>query len=77
LQGRTKRILEKADGRVRCREPFELKKPPPGSASTYPAFEAVVVNGMTEIIQHRRMEPVFYITDDAAVWERYRAIGCD
>jgi hypothetical protein len=33
------------------------------------SYEVVTVNGITEIIEHRKMEPLFYVTDDAAVWE--------
>ena len=27
------------------------------------------VNGITDIIEFRKMEPVFYMTDDPAVWK--------
>ena len=33
----------------------------------YPSYEVITANGMTEIIEHRRMEPLFYINDDADV----------
>jgi hypothetical protein len=76
LQDAKKQIIEKADGTVKCKEPFRLKNPPQGFASGYPSYEAITVNGMTEIIEHRKMEPIFYITDDNAVWKQYSAIGC-
>jgi hypothetical protein len=76
LQDTKKRILEKEDGRATCNEPFQLKNPPQGFAPGYPAYEAITVNGMTEIIEHRKMEPIFYITDDTAVWKQYLAVGC-
>jgi hypothetical protein len=69
-------ILKKVDAKVKCREPFQLKNPPRGSASGYPSYEAITVDAATEIIEHRKMEPIFYITDDTAVWEQYRQNGC-
>jgi hypothetical protein len=36
----------------------------------YPGYEVVTVDGMTEVIEHRRMEPIFYITDDPQVKQR-------
>jgi hypothetical protein len=76
LQNAKGQILEQAAGKEKCREPFQLKNPPQGFPSGYPMYEGVTVNGTTEMIEHRKMEPVFYITDDPAVWKEYRAIGC-
>jgi len=33
----------------------------------YPMYEILTANGITEIIEHRRMEPIFYISDDPEV----------
>ena len=35
----------------------------------YPAYVVITVNGVPDIIEHRRMEPVFYVTDDPAIWK--------
>lgn len=40
------------------------------SLSDYPAYVTITVNGVTDIIEHRRMEPIFYVTDDPAVWKK-------
>jgi hypothetical protein len=69
-------ILKKENGKMRCRAPFELENPPLGFPSGYPAYEAITVNGITEIIEHKKMEPMFYVTDDTAVWKQYESIGC-
>ncbi len=69
-------MLKKVDGKVKCKEPFQLKNPPRGFASGYPSYEAITVDDTTEIIEHRKMEPIFYITDDTAVWKQYRESGC-
>jgi hypothetical protein len=41
-----------------------------------PRYTEIVVKGTSEMIEHRKMEPVFYITDDPAVWKEYRTVGC-
>ena|ERR1700722_9323802 len=33
----------------------------------YPAYEIETANGITEVTEFKRMEPVFYISDDSAV----------
>ncbi len=76
VQDTKKQILKKEDGKMKCYEPIQLKNPPQGFAPGYPAYEAITVNGLTEMIEHRKMEPLFYITDDTAVWKQYRTIGC-
>jgi hypothetical protein len=76
LQDKNKQAIEKENGKVRCKNPFQLKNPPQGFTSGYPSYEAVTVNGITEIIEHKKMEPIFYVTDDPAVWKQYQSIGC-
>lgn len=75
LQDTKGQTLEKADGEVKCREPFHLN-PRQGSALEEPAYEGIIVNGTTEMIEHKKMEPIFYVTDDPIVWRQYRANGC-
>jgi len=69
LRNKKGQVLAKVNGKVKGSEPFQLKDPPPGFPPGYPAYEVVTVNGITEIIEHRKMEPIFYITDDPAVWK--------
>jgi hypothetical protein len=76
LRDKNGQIMKKENGKMRCRAPFQLKNPPQGYSPDYPAYEAITVNGVTEIIEHRKMEPIFYVTDDAAVWKQYESIGC-
>jgi hypothetical protein len=49
--------------------PFKLEHPPQGFPPGYPAYEVITVNGVIDIIEHRKMEPIFYATDDPAVWK--------
>ena len=59
----------KMSGTIRDSAPSQLKHPPPGFPTGYPAYEVVTVNGITEIIEHRKPEPRFYVTDDPGVWK--------
>jgi hypothetical protein len=61
-------IVTKVDGKVKSSGPFQLKHPPQGFPPGYPAYEVITANGITEIIEHRKMEPIFYVTDDPSVW---------
>ena len=68
LKDTKKRKLAEMTGTQKGLEPLKLKHPRPGFPPGYPAYEIITVNGITEIIEHRQMEPIFYITDDPAVW---------
>ena len=69
LQDTKGKIRTKVDGKVKGLEPLHLKHPPPGFPPGDPSYEVITVNGITEIIEHRKQEPIFYITDDPAVWK--------
>jgi hypothetical protein len=67
LRDRKGHILTKIDGKVTNSEPVRLKTSPPGFPPGYPSYNVITVKDMTEIIEHRKMEPVFYVTDDPVV----------
>ena len=52
----------------------ELKNSPKNSPKGYPCYRVITINGITDIIEHRKMEPIFYTTDDPAIWEELGAI---
>ncbi len=54
-------------------QPLKLKHPPAGFPEGYPSYEIITVKGVTEVIEHRKMEPIFYLTDDPAVWSELGA----
>ena len=54
-------------GKVKGLSPLQLRNPPEGFDPGYPAYEVVVAGGVTEIIEHRKMEPIFYVNDDPAI----------
>jgi len=47
----------------------QLKNPPESFPKGYPAYIVATINDVSDIIEFRKMEPVFYMTDDPAVWE--------
>lgn len=67
--------IEKVYGQTAC-EIFHPKDPRPGFPPGYPSYQEVVVRGTAELIEHRKMEPVFYVTDDPTVWKEFRTTGC-
>jgi hypothetical protein len=68
MRGPKGNTLREVTGKSRGNEPVHLKVQRPGFAPGYPAYEIITANGVTEIVEHRRMEPIFYITDDPEVW---------
>ena len=76
LLDKSNRAIEKTSGKDRCGKPFELENLAQ-SASGYPKYDAITVNGITEIFEQRKPEDILYVTDDPAVWKQYRVRGCD
>lgn len=62
-----KKIVLTTDMQPSIRE-MELKNPSAGFPKGYPVYNVVTVNGITDIVERRKMEPIFYMTDDPAVW---------
>jgi hypothetical protein len=60
-------ILKNGKGRTLAELKGKAKCQYPNSGSSYPRYDAVVVNGTTEILEFKRMEPIFYVNDDAAI----------
>ena len=57
LKDRGGKTLAEVSGKMKCHSSF----------ANYPEYEVVVVNGITEVIEHKKMEPVFHIADDPAL----------
>ncbi|MEO6968518.1 MAG: hypothetical protein ABI132_08750 [Rhodanobacteraceae bacterium] len=62
-------------GRVRDLEPLVMKNAHDEIGGPYPAYSVITVNGVTDVVEHRHMEPVFYMTDDPAVWKAFNVGG--
>jgi hypothetical protein len=69
---RTGRKIAKAEGTTKGSEPLNLEgvKGVKG-AMIYPSYEIISVGKTTEVVEHRKMEPVFYITDDPTVLSKF------
>ena len=50
----------------------QLSSSPDGFPKGYPRYKVVTINGITDVIELRKMEPVFYMTDDSVVWKALR-----
>ena len=66
LDAKKQKIAE-VSGAQEGPEPLKLKNPRSGFPAGYPSYEIITVNGMTELIEHRQMEPFFYIVDDPTI----------
>src|SRR5262249_27845740 len=59
--------LAQASGSLRGLEPIAFGPRAPEGGVGYPSYEVITVNGITELIEQRRPEPIFYISDDSDV----------
>ena len=41
-----------------------------GSPENPPVYAVYAFNGITEFVEHRDNEPIFYMCDDPAIWEK-------
>jgi hypothetical protein len=67
LKWRDGRLISKEKGKVHGDHPIYLGPPTSDPLRQYPSYEIVTVSGVSEVIEHRAMEPVFFVSDDAAV----------
>jgi hypothetical protein len=65
LRDRSGKTLTEISGKEKCQFP----------ESGYPHYALITANGMTEIIEHKKMEPVFYVNDDPSVRKKLLASG--
>ena len=61
--------IAKVKGKLKGTSPNQLKNPLPGYPAGYPSYEIVTVFGVTDIIEHHKRVPIFYVTDDPDVWK--------
>lgn len=68
LLDKNDKLIAKAKGKQEGNSPIILKNQKPGFPQGYPSYEIITVKDNTDIIEHRKMEPIFYVTDDPVVW---------
>jgi hypothetical protein len=74
LQTRQGRTLSEVVATMQGREPLTLQPHSDTGPIPYPSYEVLTAHGITDVIEHRRMEPIFYIADDPKV---RRKLGVD
>ena len=74
LTNKENKRLDRVEGTLRGLKPIELKDPPSGFPSGYPSYEVITVNGITEVIEHRKGEPIFYINEDPKILEEFEVL---
>jgi len=67
LQDSSGSVISKVTGKQKGLEPLQRSANQPGYPKGYPSYEIITVGGITEIIEHRKMEPIFYVADDPEV----------
>jgi hypothetical protein len=68
-------VLSKVTDKQIGLEPLQRKAKQPDYPAGYPSYEIITVGGITEIVEHRKMEPIFYVTDDPAVKAEFENHG--
>lgn len=64
-------MLEKVEGKQLGSHPLTFTQHVLGQPPPEPAYEVITVGGVVDIVEHRKMEPIFYMTDDPAVWKKW------
>jgi hypothetical protein len=67
INARNGKKLARVDGTQKGSEPLNLDGAQGPPYDLYPSYEIITVGRTTEVIEHRKMEPVFYVTDDPQV----------
>ena len=70
LRARDGRTVASVVGELQGNEPLTLEPHGDTGRIPYPTYEVVTVDEVTEVVEHRRMEPIFYVTDDPQVKQK-------
>ena len=68
MMGPGNQVIAKVTGTVDGDEPKTLSTKSGVSNAAFPSYEVVTVSGVTDIVEHRKTEPLFYVSDDPEVW---------
>jgi hypothetical protein len=64
------RLVVQIVGEKRGTEPARVAGETSSSPPGYPLYEVIAFADATEVIEHRRMEPIFYINTDSEVRQK-------
>ena len=67
LKQRDGKVITEVKGKVRDEHPVYFGPPSADALRRYPSYEVITVNGVSEAIEHRGMEKVFYISDNPVI----------
>jgi hypothetical protein len=70
LRSNDGRKLAEVSGTTRTKQPMSLARQSSTGPISYPVYEVITSGVITEIIEHRRYDAQFYVTDDALVHQR-------
>ena len=62
------KVLEEVKGVRAGDAPRQVSEVKPGSSRDYPMYAVITANGLTDVVEHRKMEPIFWLTDDPKIW---------
>lgn len=68
-------VTSKVTGKLKGLEPLQRSTKLTGYPEGYPSYEIITVGETSEIIEHRQVEPIFYVTDDPAVLAEFKSHG--
>jgi hypothetical protein len=74
LRDKTGKKLTTVTGKTKG-DPIYLRTTPQAPAPRYPVYELIVINGVTEIMEHRRPGDIIYVTDDPVIREELLGAG--
>jgi hypothetical protein len=67
LHDRKNHILGKVTGTLKGSAPISVKGSSETGSTGYPSFEVITAQGVAQLIEHKKMEPMFYMVDDPAL----------
>jgi hypothetical protein len=70
LRAKNGRILQEVIATLRGREPLTLEPHAGAGPIPYPSYEVLTADGVVDLIEHRRQEPIFYVSDDPDVRQK-------
>jgi hypothetical protein len=67
--------LDEVTGIIRDEAPLEKDGTTwsTGEMPNYPLYEVILYKGNAQIVEHKKMEPIFYISDNPSIT---KALGC-
>lgn len=68
-------VISKVTGLNKTPLLLQRREKLPGYSEGYPSYQIISVGEITEIIEHRKLEPIFYVTDDPEVKEELKIIA--